>query len=325
MIFRRALPNVTQFLLLLGWMAGSLLLAEANTTTNNPFLDVYLRIHPADDFCGARRCNISYAISVLHAQNQFDLQSLMLQDGSMTRNERYFFEDNTVIRLTHELRTLGGKIYLGLMLFDVPSDIQNYVVVEVTDVIRHEDRRVKTEFSSETVRIGIHVYKRSEAILDDDEDATTNSNYTLEGNSTSSNNEPSSFASLSTNTIQSNGNGGGCSCVKGSCGCCEHASIAKIHLNDTACINVTYVSEDIGIRMVLEVDDHIYYSKEVSVRNPPPVCYEVPHLREYASLCMRLYNVEVTREYFAACSELEAKLYHVRVARQKIGCFRIPL
>lgn len=48
----------------------------------------------------------------------------MLQDGQMSRNPRLFFEDNTVIRLTKDLRSTVGKVYLGLMLFDVPDDIQ---------------------------------------------------------------------------------------------------------------------------------------------------------------------------------------------------------
>jgi hypothetical protein len=61
------------------------------------------------------------------------------------------------------------------------------------------------------------------------------------------------------------------------------------------------------------------------VRNPPPVCFEVPHLREYASLCMRLYDVNVTEKAISGCTEIEAKLYHIRVARKKIGCFRIPI
>jgi hypothetical protein len=153
-------------------------LAVANPTPTlssssaSSFLDVYLRVQPVDDFCGARQCNITYAISVLAAQNQFDLQSLMLQDGSMTRgvenkNDAYFFEDNTVIRLSRELQNVGGKLYLGVMLFDVPDDIQDYMVVEVTDVV-HRDRRAKMEFSSETVKIQVNVYKRNEALLSND-------------------------------------------------------------------------------------------------------------------------------------------------------------
>lgn len=40
----------------------------------------------------------------------------------------------------------------------------DYVIVDVTDVI-HKDRRAKVEFASENVRIGVHVYKRSESML----------------------------------------------------------------------------------------------------------------------------------------------------------------
>lgn len=51
----------------------------------------------------------------------------MLQDGMVARNPRLFFEENTVIRLTKDLRSTAssGKVYLGLMLFDVPEDIQS--------------------------------------------------------------------------------------------------------------------------------------------------------------------------------------------------------
>jgi len=273
------------------------------------------------------------------AQNQFDLQSMMLQDGSMHRNDRLFFEDNTVVRLTHELRSTSGKIYLGLMLFDVPDDMQDYVIVEVTDVI-HGGRRTKTEFSSETVSIGVQVYRRSEAIIaaparrDDnsvtlveDEPQLDSSELTHENRSRhyhphAPNAVPMSSI-LPSSTSQQEENG--CSCMTKECGCCEHMVVRKIHLNDSVCVNVTYVSEDIGLRLTLAVDGYNYISKEISVRNPPPVCFSVPHLRDYASLCIKLYNVDAGRDHFSACSEIEAHLYHVTIARQKLGCFRIPL
>jgi hypothetical protein len=297
-----------------------------------------------DDFCGARQCNITYAISVLAAQNQFDLQSLMLQDGSMTRgvenkNDAYFFEDNTVIRLSRELQNVGGKLYLGVMLFDVPDDIQDYMVVEVTDVV-HRDRRAKMEFSSETVKIQVNVYKRNEALLsndvtesvkvsEDDNRPERRSHHHHHGQDSKLSMSSSALsAPYSTTGISDNRNAAApkeCVCEEKTCGCCQHVIIRKIHLDDTACVNVSYVSEDIGLRLTLSVDSHVYYSKELSVRNPPPVCFEVPHLREYASLCMRLYDVNVTEKAISGCTEIEAKLYHIRVAREKIGCFRIPI
>jgi hypothetical protein len=319
-------------------LMGSPQLAEAH----GHFLDVYLRVQPADDFCGARQCNISYALSILStAQNQFDLQSMMLQDGSMHRNERLFFEDNTVVRLTHELRSTRGKIYLGLKLFDVPEDMQDYVIVEVTDVI-HGGRRTKTEFSSETVNIGVHVYRRSEAIIAapthrdadnsvlivEDEpqfDSNERANESSRHYHTHSRNAVPMSSILPSSTSRQQQEENGCACETGECGCCEHMVVRKIHLNDSVCVNVTYVSEDIGLRLTLSVDGYNYISKEISVRNPPPVCFSVPHLRDYASLCIKLYNVDAGRDHFSACSEIEAHLYHVTIARQKIGCFRIPL
>ncbi|KAI1728339.1 hypothetical protein DdX_00510 [Ditylenchus destructor] len=304
---------------------------QANPSSS--FLDVYLRIQPADDFCGARECNVTYAVSVLAAQNQFDLQSVMLLYSSMRRDTQrdFYFEDNTVIRLTRELLDSSGKLYLGIMLFDVPDDIQDYTVVEVTDVI-HKGRRTKVEFSSETARIQVNVYKRREALLtnevmEKDEFSDTSEhiagrtphNRFYYGHRESHTTELDSLDDRDTSDDE------GCACAKHECGCCQHTVIRKIHLNDTTCVNVSYISEDIGLRLTLSVNSYVYYSKEISVRNPPPVCFGVPHLREYASLCMRLYNVSISETELSACSELEAKLYHVSVARRKLGCFRMPL
>uniref|UniRef100_A0A915CX14 DUF4773 domain-containing protein n=1 Tax=Ditylenchus dipsaci TaxID=166011 RepID=A0A915CX14_9BILA len=73
--------------------------------------------------------------------------------------------------------------------------------------------------------------------------------------------------------------------------------------------------------------DPLLFSNEVrlTVRNPPPVCFEVPHLRDFASLCLRLYNVVVTEESISGCTKLEAVLYHLKVATAKLGCFKIPV
>jgi len=89
-------------------------------------------------------------------------------------------------------------------------------------------------------------------------------------------------------------------------------------------VNISYIAADIGLKLSLSVNDHIYYSEEFSVRNPPPVCFDVPHLREYASLCVRLFNITVSTKIVSGCIEVEAELVHVRVAHKTIGCFKIP-
>uniref|UniRef100_A0A915CVF1 DUF4773 domain-containing protein n=1 Tax=Ditylenchus dipsaci TaxID=166011 RepID=A0A915CVF1_9BILA len=289
------------------------------TQANQTYFDVYLKVQPVDDFCGARQCNITYSISVLSAGigSVFGSEPLLLLDGNMVRrldktHNKYFFEDNSVVPLYEGMQKADKErqLYLGIRFFELPEDIQEYIVVDVTDVALHNDRRVRMEFSTETVRIQVHVYKRHEEHFPDESDKKAESPESAQVD----NSTPKS-SSLSE-----------CACAAKECGCCEHVHMKVIHLNDTACINVTYVSEDLGLRLTLEVDSHVYYSKELSVlRNPPPVCFEVPHLRDFASLCLRLYNVVVTEESISGCTKLEAVLYHLKVATAKLGCFKIPV
>lgn len=273
----------------------------------NTFLDVFVKFQPEDDFCGARKCNVSYAISLLTAQSQFDLQSMMLQDGVMERSSNDVdFEENTIIRVAKNLPE-ESKVFLGLRLFDVPDDIQDYIVVDVTHVIS-KGRKARVRFQTDTAQIVIIVKQKTEEQL-----FSEYAHRLLKLRKS----KPEIFNQVATEN--------GCSCVERNCACCEHMTIRKLHLDDTVCVNLTYISEDIGMKFSLSVDSHIWYSKEISIRNPPPICYDVPHLREYASLCVLIQDVKMEDKHLDGCVEIEAHLYHVIVAKRKIGCFHIPV
>jgi len=287
-------------------------LTEGQKSKQSAFLDVHLKIEPEDDFCGAKQCNISYGISVLAAQNQFDLQSLMLLDGSMKRHSsenKFKFEDSTVIRIARGFTASDTNIFLGIRLFDVPDDIQDYIVVDVTNVI-NKNTKARVKFESETVRVSVSVKKKTEDQLFSE---YTRRLKTLED-------ERRKFDEMK-EMLEENK----CSCSHKNCACCEHMKIRKLHLDDSVCINITYISEDIGMRFSMSVDNHVYYSKEVSIRNPPPICYDVPHLREYASICIEFYNMELKNKHLDGCIRLEANLYHVKIARKQLACFKIPV
>ncbi|OZC07767.1 hypothetical protein X798_05247 [Onchocerca flexuosa] len=91
------------------------------------------------------------------------------------------------------------------------------------------------------------------------------------------------------------------------------------------CLNITYVAEDIGVRLSLSINGYIYVSKELSLRNPPPYCLSLPFLKEYAAICLRLRNLKFRQTTLDGCVELEAELYHVHVATAHLGCFSIPI
>ncbi|KAH7662537.1 hypothetical protein AAVH_43501, partial [Aphelenchoides avenae] len=61
-------------------------------------------------------------------------------------------------------------------------------------------------------------------------------------------------------------------------------------------------------------------------RNPPPLfCVDIPKLRELASICLRLHDVEVTRTTLSGCLEIEAELCRIKLATAKLGCFVMPI
>ncbi|VDN95815.1 unnamed protein product [Brugia pahangi] len=105
---------------------------------------------------------------------------------------------------------------------------------------------------------------------------------------------------------------------------CPYNAIYNVTVSP-ACVNITYISEDIGVRLSFSINGYIYISREISLRNPPPYCLSLPFLKEYASICLRLRNLKLRKRNLDGCLELDAELYHVHVATIHLGCFTIPI
>ena len=60
------------------------------------------------------------------------------------------------------------------------------------------------------------------------------------------------------------------------------------------------------------------------MRNPPALCFGVPYLKKLASLCVQLYDLEVSNHTLSGCVRVLAELEGLIVDRFEIGCFRIP-
>jgi hypothetical protein len=59
------------------------------------------------------------------------------------------------------------------------------------------------------------------------------------------------------------------------------------------------------------------------VRNPPPLCVGVPHLKEEASICIKFYKLDARNKSLSGCVDLIVKLANLEVARVKMGCFHL--
>ncbi|GIY48108.1 DUF4773 domain-containing protein [Caerostris darwini] len=115
----------------------------------------------------------------------------------------------------------------------------------------------------------------------------------------------------------------GCVCQNYTCGCCAHIEAPRVGLNDTGCVNLTYLPNEYGISFTMTIDNLTIYNETISARNPPPMCFGAPILKEYADLCLHFYDLNVTRTKMHGCAQLEARLHHVVVGSYKLGCFNI--
>jgi len=115
-----------------------------------------------------------------------------------------------------------------------------------------------------------------------------------------------------------------CLCSNYTCGCCYHLEVSKINLNDTACVNITYLVKDYGLEVEVTLDERVVFRKEISAKNPPPICGGIPYVHKLASVCLRLYNLTVYNRTFAACTSLEVEFEGVVLKDFELGCFHIP-
>ncbi|GFX95597.1 DUF4773 domain-containing protein [Trichonephila clavipes] len=131
----------------------------------------------------------------------------------------------------------------------------------------------------------------------------------------------SSGAEIQKNNLESSSYG--CVCANYTCGCCAHVEAPRVGLNDTGCVNLTYLPNEYGISFTVTIDNLTIYNETVSARNPPPMCFGAPILKEYADLCIHFYDLSVSKTKMHGCAQLEARLHRVVVGTYKLGCFQI--
>ncbi|RCN30569.1 hypothetical protein ANCCAN_23658 [Ancylostoma caninum] len=115
-----------------------------------------------------------------------------------------------------------------------------------------------------------------------------------------------------------------CSCVKGNCACCASIKIPDFHHD--FCVNATYNRKTIGLDLSIGIDGH-YYTQEISVRNPPPICLSVPYVHDIAGICVAFKDLDISKEKrtLSGCIELEVEVIHMRVVHLRLGCFVMPI
>lgn len=95
-----------------------------------------------------------------------------------------------------------------------------------------------------------------------------------------------------------------CYCKNLTCNCCANVNIPKI-LNGRTCIAVTYLPQDLGIKIILTLDEKELLSKIIAVRNLPPICIVIPYV-PVGKVCVRVYDIQIVGYKVHMCVDLVA-------------------
>jgi len=110
----------------------------------------------------------------------------------------------------------------------------------------------------------------------------------------------------------------GCYCRRRRCSCCVHISMRG--LNKRACAKIAYLPASLGFRLQLTLGNRNLFTKEVSVRNPPPLCANIPYLKKVASVCLYLYNVR-WKKRIGGCVKIRVLVKGLVKKNFYLGCF----
>lgn len=112
-----------------------------------------------------------------------------------------------------------------------------------------------------------------------------------------------------------------CSCSGLQCSCCQRVNIPAIKFNENCCATVRYLKKDFGIAVTVTVGSRATFRKEISARDPPPLCFPVPYTGKRIQACADFYDMVLSRTYLRGCLNLLVKVPLFDDPSFHLGCF----
>ncbi|KAK3598505.1 hypothetical protein CHS0354_001043 [Potamilus streckersoni] len=91
-----------------------------------------------------------------------------------------------------------------------------------------------------------------------------------------------------------------------------NTKILGIRVNTQVCVTIEWLSTNMGIRVTIQIGSYTYV-KEISVSNPPSLCYGIPGIK-LLKICVQFYNINISEK--SGCVRLKISFFS-----WNIGCF----
>jgi len=115
----------------------------------------------------------------------------------------------------------------------------------------------------------------------------------------------------------------GCKCVNEDCGCCLRLVINDLGINASACLNLTYISKDIGISLTFSLDGLVVYNDTISLEDPD-VCFDVPVVK-VITICLAFYDMSYSDTQVDGCVNGTGSILGIQVVDLPFGCFHLSI
>ncbi|XP_069688507.1 uncharacterized protein [Periplaneta americana] len=115
----------------------------------------------------------------------------------------------------------------------------------------------------------------------------------------------------------------GIKCLNHVCSCCAYVEEKEIFLDSTVCVKVKHLSNNFRMLYTVTLDKHTLFNETISALDPPTVEFGFPHVKEQAKVYVNLYDILLKSTSIHACTQVEARMNDVFVAKYELGCFSI--
>ncbi|XP_050433317.1 uncharacterized protein LOC126841069 [Adelges cooleyi] len=112
-----------------------------------------------------------------------------------------------------------------------------------------------------------------------------------------------------------------CSCEGSMCGCCAWFNVRWFNFNRKGCFNLTYDPMEFAIKGNMFMDDESLYEYQISAKNPPPACLQVPvPYIPVTDLCVQLFDVYTAGLNMHMCINFVTRIEHAELLVLEFDC-----
>ncbi|XP_055950354.1 uncharacterized protein LOC129984194 [Argiope bruennichi] len=118
-----------------------------------------------------------------------------------------------------------------------------------------------------------------------------------------------------------------CECELGNyCKCCSHIKIMNFELDKKGCIQIEYISKELGLNLTFILDEIVVFTKSFTVLIAEPLCFDFPGLLQYfGDFCIHVKTDDDTLEdRLNVCMNLQARIFKNAINTFKVGCVDLP-